>query len=85
LARPPGGPHRGPSGIAPLSRKLRFLDNSKKHFAEIYGYLFLGLVVLVVLPWINETQTFVVCDGIDGAGLASGAIVGGQLACDRRR
>jgi hypothetical protein len=45
----------------------------------------MGLVVLVVLPWINETQTFVVCDGIDEAGLASGAIVGGQLACDRRR
>jgi hypothetical protein len=46
----PPGRTGGLSGIAPLRRKLRFLDNSKKRFAEIYGCPFLGLVVLVVLP-----------------------------------
>ena len=34
---------------------------------------------------VAELQAFVVHDGINGAGLASGAIVDGQLPCDRRR
>ena len=73
------------AGAGPNRQVRPQQDNSKSAAAEIHISLFLGRMVPVVFRWFNELQTFVVSDGIGRAGLASGAIVGGQQPCDRRR
>jgi hypothetical protein len=60
-------------------------DNSNKHCCEHLLISINGACGAGVVEVFNELQTFVGGDGIGGAGLASGAIVGGHLACDRRR